>query len=78
MQKISQTCLWFCTLLCCALLYGCGTSSTIEVPPPAPPKLSEVVQRLQAQIEVTLNDPSLVSSNVGMKVVFTHDRRGAL
>ena len=69
MQKISETYLWFCTLLCCALLYGCGTSATIEVPPPAPPKPSEAVQRLQAQIEVTLNDPLLTSSNVGMKVV---------
>ena len=69
MWKISETCLWFCTLLCCTLLYGCGTSSTIEVPPPAPPKPSEVVQRLQAQIEVTLNDPLFASSNVGMKVV---------
>ena len=69
MRKISQTCLWFCTLLCCALLYGCGTSSTIEVPPPVPPKPPEAVQRLQAKIETTLNDPLLASSNVGMKVV---------
>lgn len=66
MRKISQTCLWFCTLLCCALLYGCGTSSTIEIPPPVPP---EAIQRLQAKIETTLNDPLLASSNVGMKVV---------
>ena len=69
MRKISQTCLWFCTLLCCALLYGCGTPSTIEVLPPAPPKPSEAVQRLQAKIEATLNDPLIASSNVGMKVV---------
>ena len=70
MWKISQTYLWFCTLLCCALLCGCGTSSTIEVPPPpAPPKPSEAVQRLQAEIEATLNDPLLASSNVGVKIV---------
>ena len=64
-----KNCLRFCTLLCCAVLYGCGTSSTIEVPPPAPPKLSEAVQRLQAKIEATLNDPLLASSNVGVKIV---------
>ena len=64
-----KTCFWFCALLYCILLYGCGTSSTIEVPLPAPPKPSEAVQRLQAKIEATLNDPSLASSNVGMKVV---------
>ena len=72
-----KTCFRFCTLLCCTVLYSCGTSATIEVPPsatievppPAPPKPSEAVQRLQAQIEVTLNDPLLTSSNVGMKVV---------
>ena len=69
MRKISQFCLWFCALLCCTVLYSCGTSSTIKVPPPTPPKPSEAVQRLQAKIETTLNDPSLVSSNVGMKVV---------
>ena len=69
MRKISQTCLWFCTLLCCALLYGCGTSSTIEVLPPAPPKPSEAVQRLQAKIAATLNDPLIASSNVGVKIV---------
>ena len=64
-----KTCFRFCTLLCCTVLYSCGTSSTIEVSPPAPPKPSEAVQRLQAQIEATLNDPLLASSNVGMKVV---------
>ena len=69
MRKILQTYLWFCTLLCCALLYGCGTSSTIEVPPSAPSKPSEAVQRLQAKIEVTLSDPSLDSANVGLKIV---------
>ena len=69
MWKISQTCLWFCTLFCCALLHGCGTSSTIEVPPPPPPKPSEAVQRLQAKIAATLNDPLIASSNVGVKIV---------
>ena len=69
MWKISKTCLWFCTLLCCALLYSCGTPSTIEVSPPAPPKPSEAVQRLQTKIEAILNVPLLASSNVGMKVV---------
>ena len=69
MWKISEIYLWFCTLLCCALLCGCGTSSTIEVPPSVPPKPSEAVQRLQAQIEATVNDPILASSNVGVKVV---------
>ena len=64
-----KTCFRFCTLLCCITLYGCGTSSTVEVLPPAPPKPSEAVQRLQAKIEVTLNDPLIASSNVGMKVV---------
>ena len=68
-SSASKTCFWFCALLYCTLLYGCGTSSTIEVPPPTPLKPSEAVQRLQAKIEATLNDPSLVSSNVGMKVV---------
>ena len=65
----SKTCFWLCALLYCILLYGCGTSSTIEVPPPTPPKSSEAVQRLQAKIEATLNDPLIASSNVGMKVV---------
>ena len=65
----SKTGFWLCALLYCILLYGCGTSSTIEVPPPAPPKLSEAVQRLQTEIEDTLKDPLLASSNVGMKVV---------
>ena len=69
MWKILESCFWFCALFFCTVLYGCGTSSTIEVPPLAPPKPSEAVQRLQAKIEATLNDPSLVSSNVGMKVV---------
>ena len=70
-----KTCFWFCTLLCCAVLYSCGTPSTIEVPPPTPPKPPQppqpqkTVQRLQAKIEATLNDPLLASSNVGMKVV---------
>ncbi|MYE88987.1 D-alanyl-D-alanine carboxypeptidase/D-alanyl-D-alanine-endopeptidase [Candidatus Poribacteria bacterium] len=59
----------FCRLLCCITLYGCGTSSTVEVLPLAPAKLSEAVQRLQAKIETTLNDPLIASSNVGMKVV---------
>ncbi|RKU07118.1 D-alanyl-D-alanine carboxypeptidase/D-alanyl-D-alanine-endopeptidase [Candidatus Poribacteria bacterium] len=63
-----KTCFLFCTLLCCTVLYGCGTPSTIEVSPPAPPKPSEAVRRLQAKIEATLNDPLLASSNVGMKV----------
>ena len=40
-----------------------------EVPPPALPKPSEAVQRLQAKIDATLNDPLLASSNVGVKVV---------
>ena len=66
---VSQARLWFCTLLCCTVLYGCGTPSTIEVPPPTPPKSSEAVQRLQAEIEATLNDPLFASSNVGVKVV---------
>ena len=65
----SKTCFWLCALFYCILSYGCGTSSTIEVPSPAPPKPSEAVKRLQAQIDVTLNDPLLASSNVGMKVV---------
>lgn len=69
MWKIWKICLWFCTLLCCTALYSCGTPSTIEVPPPAPPIPSEAVQRLQAEIETTLNDPLLASSNVGVKVV---------
>ena len=65
----SQAYLWFSALLCCTVLYGCGPPSTIEVPPPAPPKPSGAVQRLQTNIEATLNDPALASSNVGMKVV---------
>ena len=69
MRKISETCLWFCALLCCTVLYGCGTPPTIEVPPPVPPKPSAAVQRLQAEIEATLNDPLLASSNVGVKIV---------
>lgn len=69
MRKISKNCLWFCTLLYCAVLYSCGTPSTIESPLPAPPKPSEAVQRLQAKIEATLSDPLLASSNVGVKVV---------
>ena len=68
MWKISRTCLWFCALLCCTVLYGCGTASTIESLP-APPEPSEAIQRLQANIEATLSDPLLASSNVGMKVV---------
>ena len=64
-----NTCFRFCTLLCCIVLYSCGTPSTIEIPPPAPPKLSEAIQQLQAKIEATLSDPLLASSNVGMKVV---------
>ena len=69
MWKLSKICLWFCILLCCALLHGCGTPATIESTSPAPPKPSEAVQRLRAEIEATLSDPLLVSSNVGMKVV---------
>ena len=65
----SKTGFWLCTLLCCTVLYSCRTASTIEVSPPAPPKLSEAVQRLQTEIEDTLKDPLLASSNVGMKVV---------
>ena len=69
MWKISKICLWFCVLFCCALLYGCGPPATIEATPPAPPKPSEAVQRLRAEIEGTLSDPLLASSNIGMKVV---------
>ena len=69
MRKIAKTCLWFCTLLCCTVLYSCGTPSTIEVQQPAPLEPSEAVQRLQAKIKATLSDPLLASSNVGMKVV---------
>ena len=69
MWKISQTCLWFCTLLCCTALYSCGTPSAIEVPPRTPPKPSKSVQRLQAEIDATLNDPFIASSNVGVKIV---------
>ena len=69
MWKIPKICLWFCTLLCFAVLYGCGTPATIESTPPAPPKPSEAVQRLRAEIEATLSDPLLASSNIGMKVV---------
>ena len=69
MWKIARICLWLCILLCCALLHGCGTSAPIEVSLPAPPKLSEAVQRLQAEIESVLGDSSLASSNVGLKVV---------
>lgn len=71
MWKISKICLWFCTLLCCTVLYSCGTPSTVEIsppPPPAPPKPSEAVQRLQAEIEAILSDPLLASSNIGIKV----------
>ena len=64
-----KTCLWFCTLLCCIVLYSCGTPSTIEVPPPAPPKPSKSLQRLRAEIEATLNDPLIASSNLGVKIV---------
>ena len=56
----------------CSVVHYCVvvcTSSTIEVPPSVPPKPSEAVQRLQAQIEATVNDPILASSNVGVKVV---------
>lgn len=69
MWKISKTCLWLYALLCCTVLYSCGTPSTIKVSPPAPPKPSEAIQRLQAEIEATLNDPLIASSNVGVKVV---------
>ena len=69
MWKISQTCLWFCALFCYTVLYSCGTPSTIEVPPPAPPKPSKSIQRLQAKIEATLSDSLFASSNVGVKVV---------
>ena len=65
----SKACLWFCTLLYCALLYGCGTPSTIEVPPPALSQPSKPVQRLQAEIEATLSDRPFASSNVGVKIV---------
>ena len=71
MWKISKICIWFCTLLCCTVLYSCGTPSTVEIsppPPPAPPKPSEAIQRLQAEIEAILNDPLLASSNIGIKV----------
>ena len=69
MWKMSKICLWFCMLLCCTVLYSCGKPATIEVSPPTPPKPPEAVQRLQAEIEATLSDPLLASSNVGMKVV---------
>ncbi len=69
MWKIAKTGLWFCTLFWCAVLYSCGTSSTVEILPPALPQLSRPVQRLQAKIEATLNDPLFASSNVGVKVV---------
>ena len=69
MWKILESCFWFCALFFCTVLYGCGTSSTIEVPPLAPPKPSEAVQRLHAKIEATLNDPLIASSNVGVKIV---------
>ncbi len=68
-RYVSETCLWFCTLFCCAVLSSCGAPSTIEVSPPAPPKPSKSVRRLQAKIEATLNDPLFASSNVGVKVV---------
>ena len=65
-----KICFRFCTLLCCTVLYSCGMSSTVEVSPPAPAtKPSEAVQRLQAKIDATLNDPLLAASNVGVKVV---------
>ena len=69
MWNLSRTYLWLCILLCCSIFYNCGTPSTIEVPPAAQPKPSEAIQRLQAEIEATLNDPLIASSNVGMKVV---------
>ena len=69
MWNISRTCLWFCALLCCIVFYSCGTPSIIEAPLPLPPKPSEPVQQLQAEIEATLNDPLFVSSNVGVKIV---------
>ena len=69
MWKISKICIWFCVLFCCASLYGCGAPATIEATPPTPSKLSEAVQRLRAEIEGTLSDPLLASSNIGMKVV---------
>lgn len=72
MWKISKICLWFCTLLCCTVLYSCGTPSTVEIsppPPPAPPKPSKPIQRLQTELEAILSDPLLASSNVGVKVV---------
>ena len=62
----------FYALLCCAVLYSCGTPSTIEAPLPEPEKLTEKrqpVQRLQGEIETILSSPLLASSNVGVKIV---------
>ena len=69
MWKTSQVCLWFCTLLCCTVLYSCGTPSTVQVSPLPPTRPSKPIQRLQTEIEATLNAPLLASSNVGVKVV---------
>ena len=69
MWKLLKICLWLCTLLCCAVFYSCGTSSTIEVSPPPLAQPSKPIQRLQTEIEAILSDPLLASSNVGIKVV---------
>ena len=69
MWKISHIYLWLRTLLCCTVLYSCGTPSTIEVAPSPPTQPSKPIQRLQAEIEAILSDPLLASSNIGMKVV---------
>lgn len=69
MWKTSQVCFWFCTLLCCTVLYSCGTPSTVQIAPLPPTQPSKPIQRLHTEIEATLNDPLLASSNVGVKVV---------
>ena len=69
MWKISHIYPWLCTLLCCTVLYSCGTPSTVEVALAPPTQPSKPIQRLHTEIEAILSDPLLTSSNVGMKVV---------
>lgn len=69
MWKISHIYPWLCTLLCCTVLYSCGTPSTVEVALAPPTQSSKPIQRLHTEIEAILSDPLLASSNVGMKVV---------
>ncbi len=64
-----SSCRWLFLLFCGAVLYSCGTTSTIEVPVPEAEHPSKPVQRLQGEIETILRDPLLVPSNVGMKVI---------